>query len=185
MPRSPRFWGWLSLAVWALHGVVSSWRGEPFNMLWACNVSCLLIGVGLLARVPLAHAVGLLWNVTGMPFWLVDLATGGEFILTSCLTHLGGFLAGALVLPERPMAPGSWRKAFLLWIAFQLFCRWATPPAANVNLVFTVWPGWEGVFPTFARYHAFLLTFALISFAGGERAAIAYGSRRPTVAQPA
>lgn len=182
---SPRFWGWVSLAVWALHAFTSFRRGEPFNMLWACNVSCLLIGVGLLARVPLAHAVGLLWNLTGMPFWLVDLATGGEFIPTSFFTHVGGFLAGSLVLPERPMAPGSWWKAFLAWTLFQLLCRLTTPPAANVNLVFAVWPGWEGVFPTFARYHAFLLTFALASFVGGERAAIAYASRRAPAALPA
>ncbi|MBI5200733.1 MAG: hypothetical protein HY925_04020 [Elusimicrobia bacterium] len=178
---SPRALGWTSLAIWAIHGVHSLLRHEPFNMFWACNVSCLLIGIGLLWEVPLAHAVGILWITTGLPFWLVDIATGGEFIWTSCLTHVGGLAAGVLALPERPMAKGSWWRGFLLWVSFQLVCRALTPEKDNVNLVWAVWPGWEGVFPTFARYHAFLLTISLSTFFLTEKASIAYGARRTPV----
>ncbi len=185
MTISPVLWGWVSLAIWAIHGVHSLWRHEPYNIFWACNVSCLLIGIGLLKKVPLAHAVGLLWLTTGIPFWLVDIATGGEFIVTSFLTHIGGFVCAVAVLSERPFEKGSWWKGFLLWISFQLVCRALTPEKDNVNLVWAVWPGWEGVFPTFARYHVFLLTISLTSFIGTEKAAIAFGSRRATTAVPA
>lgn len=59
----------------------------------------------------------------------------------------------------------SWWRAILAFLALQQLCRWVTPAAANINLAYSVWPGWEGVFRSYLGHEAILLTVGAASFA--------------------
>jgi hypothetical protein len=55
----------------------------------------------------------------------------------------------------------AWWQAVLAFLALQQVCRWLTPPAANINLAFAVWQGWEARFPSYPAYLAMLVGLAL------------------------
>ena len=44
-----------------------------------------------------------------------------------------------------------------------------TPPAANVNLAFSVWKGWESVFPRYEVYFVVVLGGSALTFLAVER----------------
>jgi hypothetical protein len=74
---------------------------------------------------------------------LWDVATGGVYYPTQIVSHLGGAaiaLAGVRVLG---MPRGVWWRALVAALALYTISRYATPPAANVNLAFAVWPGFD------------------------------------------
>jgi hypothetical protein len=161
--------GALALAFAAAHAAYHLARGEPWDLLWMCNVAPVLVGIGLLAGYAMWNAVGLLWLALGVPLWLLDLALGGAIIPTAFLTHLGG---GALALfgARRLGVPrGSFAVALVALLALAAVSRFATPPGTNVNLVFSVWPGWERIFPSHAVYIAFFLALSTATFVLVER----------------
>jgi hypothetical protein len=141
--------GVLALGFFAAHGGYHLLHGRPHDVLWICTVAPALVGVGLLGSWPAWVGVGVLWLVAGLPLWLLDLAGGGEFLPTSLLTHLGGLGVGLYGLWRLGLPAGVWWKAFLGLAVLQQLCRWLTPRAANVNLAFTVHPGWESWFPSY------------------------------------
>jgi hypothetical protein len=52
----------------------------------------------------------------------------------------------------------TWLFATLGTFSLQQLSRFVTPPAANVNLAFSVYAGWERYFPTYRFY--WLVMFA-------------------------
>jgi hypothetical protein len=163
--------GLVALLCYAIHGAVHLSRGAPYNLLWSCHIAALLVGFGLLLRNPTLNAIGFLFSCLGLPLWLIDLATGGEFIVTSPLTHLGAFVLGFIGVRKLGMPRGAAVKALAALAGLWAICRVVTPPAANVNLAFRVHHGWEAYFPSFALYSAMLLVIAGTIFFGVERAA--------------
>jgi hypothetical protein len=150
---------------YAIHGVDRAAHGHWEDLFWACHVACLAIAAGCLADWPAASATGLSWLCFGIPMWIIDLATGGELIPSSVLTHVGGFVVGIVAIAKTGWRRGSWWKATAAASVLLLVTRLVTPPAANVNLVFAVWPGWERMFPSHAVYFALLLAAnAMVSF---------------------
>ena len=85
----------------------------------------LLLGIGLLPALGFAFAAG-----CGLPFWLLELASGGEFAPTSLLTHVLGLALGLVALAWAGLPGGVWWKALLAVALLQEFCRWATPAAS-------------------------------------------------------
>jgi hypothetical protein len=167
--------GLIPLAGYAIHAAVHLQRGEPYDLLWACHIAAILVGFGLLLRNPTLNAIGLLWSCFGLPLWLLDLATGGEFILTSPLTHIGAFACGIAGIRALGMPRHAAMKGLAAFAALWLLCRLVTPPAANVNLAFRVQPGWERYFSTYSLYFAVLfggaaLTFSLAQWLFGRMA---------------
>jgi hypothetical protein len=156
-PPPSRAWGGLALAFYAVHAGRHLLQGHPEDLLWVCHLGTVCVGVGLLARLPVMNAVGFLWLATGDPLWLLDLASAGEFIATSLLTHGGGLALGALGLACFGMPRHTWWRAVLAFVALQQICRFTTPPRANVNLAHAVWSGWEEVFPSTIVYQITLL----------------------------
>lgn len=148
--------GILILFGYGIHASVHIARGTPYDVIWGCHIAALMIGIGLITGNATLNAIGLLWACFGMPIWIYDLATGGEFLPTSPLTHVGGLAAGIYGVRRMGMPRGSAWKAtgafFLLWIVSRL----TTPPPANVNLAFSVHPGWERQFPSYPLYFASL-----------------------------
>ncbi|HEX6099935.1 MAG TPA: hypothetical protein VF432_26720 [Thermoanaerobaculia bacterium] len=163
--------GLAALACYAIHAAVHLHRGEPYDLLWSCHIAALLVGLGLLLRNATLNAIGFLWSCLGLPLWLLDLATGGTFLPTSALTHLGAFALGLFGVRRLGMPRQAALKALGAFVALCALCRAITPPAANVNLAFRVHGGWEPYFSSYALYAAMLLVLAAAIFAAVERAA--------------
>lgn len=169
LPPPSRGWGALALAFYAIHAGHHLLRGHPEDLLWACHLGAVCVGVGLLARLPLVNAVGFLWLVTGDVLWLVDLLRGGELIPTSLFTHAGGLALGALGIARFGMPRHSWWRATLAFFVLQQICRITTPPQANVNLAHAVWSGWEEFFPSTVGYQIALFAIGAAACFAVER----------------
>ena len=166
-----RWLGIVAFLCFAIHGAVHLHRGAPYNLLWSCHIAALFVGFGLLLRNPTLNAIGFLWSCLGLPLWIIDISTGGEFIATSPLTHLGAFILGFIGVRRMGMPRGAAIKALGAFAALWVLCRAVTPPAANVNLAFRVHHGWEAYFPSYVLYFAMLFVITAAIFFGVERAA--------------
>jgi hypothetical protein len=137
------------------------------NILWACHIGCLLIGLGWLTGWPLANGIGLVWLLPGIFFWAIYLAGGGAFFWSSLLIHVGGNLLGLMGAISLGFPAGTWWKAGLAYVVLILISRRFSRVAENVNFSRQVWSGWETRFPSYRRYltglvlGAFGLFFAL------------------------
>lgn len=128
------------------------------------------VGVGWLAAWPRLVALGALFLTLGLPMWLLDVATGGEFLATSVLTHAGGLVLAVLGLRAFGVPRGVWWQGVLAMIALQQVSRWTTPPALNVNLAHRVHAGWEATFPSYPVYWALLFALHGAAFYLAEKA---------------
>lgn len=153
-----------ALLCYAIHAGSHVLAGRPEEALWACHVATLLVGVGALLENSSVVAVGVLWLAFGNPLWILDLLTGGEFLPTSPLTHVGGLLLGLLALRRLPPAGAIWWKAVLAFAALLVVTRLLTPASANVNLAFAVASGWERIFPSYPLYLSLLLVAGAATF---------------------
>ncbi len=157
--------GLLALAFYAVHGAVHVREGHAEDALWACHVAAALVGVGLLGGWAALVAVGVIWLMVGEPLWVFDVATGSALQPTSLLTHVGGLIVGLIGLRHLGVPAGVWWKALLALAALQQVCRWVTPPEANVNVAFSVYPWMRPYFASYWRYCAAMLPlFGLLFF---------------------
>jgi hypothetical protein len=157
--------GVLALAFYAVHCAWHVRQGHAEDVLWSCHVAAALVGVGLLGGWTTCAAVGVTWLAVGVPLWLIDVASGGEFNPTSVLTHVGGLVVGLIGLWRLGMPAGVWWKALLALAALQQLCRWVTPADANVNVAFSVYPWMKAYFSSYWLYWAaMLLLFGLLYF---------------------
>jgi hypothetical protein len=150
------------------HAAFHVLSGHPEHVLWACHLGTLAVAVGLMASWPGAIAVGFLWLTVGLPMWVYDILARDAFLPTSTLTHVGGFILGLLGIRAMGFPRGTWWRAGAALLLLHLACRWITPEQGNVNLAFSVWPGWEDTFPSHTIYVLLLLALCLVIFAGAE-----------------
>jgi hypothetical protein len=155
--------GALAVLFYVIHGGRYAVLGQMYNMIWACHLGCLLVGIGLLIRRPRVYATGFLWLTLGLPLWITDMATGGTFP-TSSLTHAGGFAIAILGLRYLKMPRFSWAVAIAALILLAVFSRLTTPVQENVNLSQAVWAGWEAYFPSHFWYVCAINAGAAIEF---------------------
>lgn len=158
--------GVLCVLSYAVHGWHYVSVRQEANLLWFCHLAALAVGLALFVRSPTLNAVGFLWLCVGVPCWILYLASGGELVVGSLLTHGVGTAAGLYGLRHLGLPQGAWWKAVAALAAVFAVTRASTPPAENVNLAFAVWPGWEGWFPSYVAYIAFLTTLAAAVFVG-------------------
>lgn len=149
--------GVVALLCFLIHGGSHVLRGTAHDVLWACTLANLLIGVGLLFRWPRdlsaqLCSIGVLWLCVGNFTWLLDLILGGEFFVTSLLTHWLGLGVGIWGLLRLGWPDRAWLHATLALIALQLVCRLLTPPAANVNVAHAVYAGYQRIYPSYAWF---------------------------------
>jgi hypothetical protein len=155
----------LAIAFYVLHALVHVSRGEPYDLLWGCHLAVLLVAAGLLRSNATLNAIGLLWSCFGLPIWLIYTFTGGEFMPTAALTHLGAFVIGIYGVGRFGIPRGSAWQGLAAYLALWALTRVVTPESANINLAFSVWPGWEDRFPTYPIYFATLLVSGAVTFA--------------------
>lgn len=161
--------GILAILFYCTHALYHLTQRHPEHLLWGCHLASLLIGIGSLAQDMTLVSIGVLWLCFGVPLWLIGLATGEPFSLTSALTHAGGLGIGLLVL-QRAGLPDDWiwYQAALAFLALQQLCRLITPRQANVNMAFSIWPGWETAYRTYWRFWWTLTLSATAVFVAAE-----------------
>jgi hypothetical protein len=122
------------------------------NILWACHIGCLLIGISALAAWPVGNAIGLLWLLPGIGLWFLYLKGGGAFSWTSLLIHIGGSALGIWSASVFGFPAGAWWKAGVGFVLLILISRCISRVSENVNFSRKVWDGWEGRFPNYRLY---------------------------------
>ncbi|HEY8183746.1 MAG TPA: hypothetical protein VII32_15995 [Thermoanaerobaculia bacterium] len=160
--------GIAALVGYVIHSAVHLQRGEPYDLLWGCHLAALLVGLGLLFRNATLNAIGLLWSCFGIPLWLLDAMTGGEFMPTAILTHIGAFVIGIYGVRLLGMPRRSAWYALASYFGLWWLTRLITPPRANINLAFHIQPGWENHFPNYPVYFFTLLVGGAATFVIAE-----------------
>ncbi len=158
----------LGLAALACYGIHASYHlvhGSPENLLWACHLGAALAGIGFLATSALVSGIGTFLLCMGTPLWLMELAAGGEFIVTSCFTHIVALAIGMFGIARVGIPAGTWWRSLLVLVALIALCRLVTPASANVNVAFSTPPGWQGLFPSHLVYLASMIVLAGVYFA--------------------
>lgn len=140
------------------------------NILWACHIGCLLIGISWLAAWPLGTAIGLLWLLPGIFLWLLYLKGGGTFWWSSLFIHIGGSALGILGALAFGFPTGAWWKAGVGFVLLILISRCVSRTSENVNFSRKVWQGWESRFPNYRLYIGGIVFGAFASFLLLERA---------------
>lgn len=156
--------GILACLFYGVHGAHHVADLHPENLLWVCHVGALLVGLGLIWGLPTANAIGFLWLTVGLVLWVIDMVSGGQFLPTSTLTHVGGLLIAVYGLVVFGMPKNVWWKALAGILIMQQISRWTTPPESNVNLSFGVWAGWEDWFHSYHSYMLILYSVAAVLF---------------------
>jgi len=159
-----RLWGFAALGCYAVHGGFHLLNGRPAELLWMCHLGAAIVGVGLLRSSATLNGIGTLFLCVGTPLWIMYLAGGGEFYPTSCLPHIGGLATGLYGVRRLGLHAGTWWQAALSLITLILICRLVTPPAANVNVAFAVYPGVEKMFPSHPIYLAVMMVMSAAYF---------------------
>jgi len=120
------------------------------DLLWACDAAALALSAGLAlgsARVVAASTIALL---AGLPLWVTDLLTGGEWLWTSPFIHLGSPAVGLIGLKSLGVPRFSGLVALGLVAAVTLAARLAGAPAENVNLAFATPDAFTRLIPSHA-----------------------------------
>jgi len=156
--------GILAVVFFLIHAAVLVQAGESYHIIWSCHLACLLVGIGLLIRLPWLYAVGFFWLTVGVPLWLLNVITSLDFMLTSTCSHIGGIIIAIYGLRFEKMPRFSWAAATAGLVILGCISRLVTPQHANVNLSFAVWQGWEDKFPSYFWYVVMLVAIAAFTF---------------------
>lgn len=144
-------------------------RDEAHDLLWICNVAGPVLTLGCALGRRTLVAAPLLWLTFGTPMWLLDVLGGGEIIVSSFASHLGGIAIGIAAARRFGWPRWTWWRAAAGLGAVMILSRLITPARANVNLVFAIWPGWEHLFPSYGAYFALLFAGSTLTFAIAEQ----------------
>ena len=174
--------GLLAFGFYLVHATYHVLDHHPENLLWSCHLATVLVGIALWRGYATVNGIAFLWLIVGDLIWVIDLANGAEFLPTSLFTHVGGLILSVIALAKLGMPRQAWWKAMLAIWMLQEVTRRTAPPAGNVNLAFGVWPGWEGVFPSYLVFELMLLVSMLSIFFIAETVArqILARGRKPT-----
>lgn len=153
-----RVGGLIALIGYAIHASVHLLRSNPEQLLWACHVADIVVGLGMVFRSRWMTATGTLILLVGLPVWLFGLSAGGEFLPTSLLTHVGGLVIGTAGTVALGGVHRDACKALALIAGLLLVCHLFTGPAANVNLAHRPWFDTTFLAEATALYCAVLLS---------------------------
>ena len=167
--------GGVALLGYLVHGAVHVRRGTPDELLWACHLGAVLVGVGMIGGWPVAVTVGVEWLVVGNLLWGIGLAAGAHFMPTSVLTHLLGLGIGLAGLRIGGIAPGAWRLALPAVLLLFAVSWFVAPARSRVNLVHGMSHGFDRYFRFYPLYIGTVLVASAAVFAATERVLIRLG----------
>lgn len=147
-----RVLGSLAILFYAVHGAYHWQQGVPQNMLWACHLGALLVGLGLLLHSANLNGTGFLWLSVGTCMWLFGLAVDVPFLPTSMLTHVGGLAIGLWGVRRLGLPAGVAWKALAGLALLHLISRGLNPPGRNINMAREIASGLESWFPSHAMF---------------------------------
>lgn len=133
------------------------------NIFWLCNISALLAGVALLIGKRQLALIGATFMILGLACWLLNVVVNkipGDPV--SYIKHFSyGCIAVYLFFRFR-VGCYLWLGCFCWYILAQVLSRIFTSPAENINLAFSVWPGWEVIFSNFFPFWCFVTVCCLV-----------------------
>ncbi len=138
MRFAPRWLGALLLLAEAALAVDKSNRGVLPEMLWGCHPAAIILGLGVLFRVPLMAQMGSLFHISiGILGYAIDLATMRTTTIPSFAVHVLGPLTGFIQIRRGGLRPAALIMAIAYYFVLVVACRLFTPPSLNVNVVFS------------------------------------------------
>ena len=155
-----RLLGFLPLMFFLTQAVHYWSLNESGHVLWMCNIGNLLLALGLFFNQALLIRVATIWMIPGFVVWLVYVVAAWGVFLSSTLAHLGGIIVGVIAIRQVRMERGVWPFALGWYLIVQLFCRFFTPAALNVNVSHSAYGGWQ---ETFNAYWKFWLILTLLT----------------------
>jgi hypothetical protein len=162
------FFGILAVIFYLFYAGHSYTKGTLSNAIWICHIGCLLVGLGLLSETSQMSATGFFLLVVGNFGWVLYLLAGGELILPSLLTHIGGILIGGFGIYKLGVPKFTFLYAVLAFALLQILARLTTNSSENVNLAFRIHESSEKYFPSYPVYLVFLYVLLTFSFYGLE-----------------
>jgi hypothetical protein len=159
-----RLYGILAILFYVVHGTYWIYKGVPANLLWACHVGTVLVGIGWLLNKSMVNAIGVLWLSLGNIMWAIYLYSTHDFEPSSVLTHVGGIVIGIIGVFRMGIPKYSYLIAVFALGLMQMITRFTTPAVENVNLAFRVQDGWESMFGSYFWYEIMLLACAMLCF---------------------
>lgn len=154
----------LAILFYLIHATYFIVFDSIYYILWTCHTGCLLVGLGILLKKPYLNSTGFLWSTIGIPLWIVNVLSGSTLLFTSILTHFGGFFIGLYGIKGFKFPKRSWLVALISMIIFAQITKFITPAYKNINLVFSIWKGWENLFKTYYIFAAFIVVYITIVF---------------------
>lgn len=109
-------------------------HGAAGNMLWMCNISNLILALGILFNIPLLIRVSGYWLIVGLPLWLIDLWQFGDKPIATFCVHIGGLVVAVSAIKQIGLREVTWGYAFGWFLIVQQLSRLLTAPQLNVNL---------------------------------------------------
>lgn len=163
-PSARPLWALPLMGTYALHVAHKVEHDLLQEMLWACHVASLSIGLGMLTYRTALVAIGTLFHLAvGVPSFVLDLVVLRTTTVTSFLIHTVPLATGLAVLrcdsswPRwTPLATGS------LYIVLIPISRWLTAPELNVNLAFRPWAPLVGLISPWLSWLASVAGLALV-----------------------
>ncbi len=153
--------------IFFLTQTVHYWRyGGPGNLLWMCNIGNLLLAIGLFLDHRELIRAAAIWTIPGLVVWFRYVLLDYGFLFSSTLAHVGGIVIGLIALRRVGMDRTAWLYAFVWYLFVQLAARLLTSPALNVNLAYSVQPGWEKVFSSYWKFWIVLTTIVAVGLWG-------------------
>lgn len=142
---------------------VHYWRyGGLGNLAWMCNVGNLLLAIGIFLEHRELIRAAAIWTIPGLGIWFWYVWLEGSTSPSSTMAHVGGLAVGLFVLRRVRMDHTAWVYAFVWYLFMQAVSRSATSPELNVNLVYRIQPGWDGLFSSFWKFWIVLTTAVVV-----------------------
>lgn len=134
-------------------------EGTPDWIMANCNITLVMLAVGMLAFRQMPIRVATIWLTIGVPMWLIDAWVTQVLWVASILSHLGGWLLGLFALRRVRVDGRSWLPAAAWFFLWQVVTRLTTRPDLNVNIAHTPY---EFTKDWFASYWQFWPVCALV-----------------------
>ena len=137
-------------------------QGDWGDILWACHVANLMLGVGMLLNIPFVIQLAALLIIPGTAVWITEVILGDSNTPISTLAHLGGAIIAVYAVYLVGIRGGVTLYAFGFTMILQHISRFITPERLNVNMGTQIWPPWDAVFSVYWKYWVFTSLVCLI-----------------------
>ncbi len=135
------------------------------NIFWLCNISTLLAGASLILGLQQSALIGATHMIIGLSCWYFNVifnSTFGDAILY--ITHFSSACVAVYLFFRIPVERYLWVGCFCWYILSQVLSRLFTPTKENINLAFSIWPGWDTPFSNFFSFFWCFMSFSCLVF---------------------